>query len=59
MEWLIRLVSREGDTVLDPFAGSMTTVLAAVGIGRKVIAIEKSEEYCEMLRNRYRQIALV
>ena len=59
MEYLIRLITREGQIVLDPFGGSMTTVLAAVGIGRKCIAIEKDESYCEILRGRCKQISLI
>jgi len=58
MEYLVKLVSREGATILDPFAGSMSTVLAAVALGRECIAIEQSEDYCEILRNRCRQMAM-
>lgn len=59
MEYLIKLVSREGATILDPFAGSGSTILAAEALGRKCIGIEQSGEYCEIASNRCRQICLV
>jgi len=55
MEYLVKLVSKPGAMILDPFAGSMSTVLACVAIGRKCIAIEQNEEYCEMMKDRCRQ----
>lgn len=57
-EYLIKLVSKPGQVILDPFAGSMTIPLAAIGTGRKCIAIEKSEEYCQFWRNRHKQIEI-
>jgi len=59
MEYLVKLVSRQGAVVLDPFAGSMSTVLACVALGRKCIAVEQNEEYCEMLKNRVVQTILI
>ena len=59
MEYLVKMVSREGYTVLDPFAGSMTTLLACASTGRKCIAIEQSEEYCKAIKNRFRQVVLI
>ena len=44
--------SNEGDTVLDPFAGSGTTGIAAMNTGRKFILIEKDAGYCEIIRRR-------
>jgi DNA modification methylase len=45
MEYLIKLVSREGHTVLDPFAGSFTTGIACINLDRKFIGIERDPEY--------------
>jgi DNA modification methylase len=44
--------SNEGDTVLDPFAGSGTTGVACLNTGRKFILIEKDAGYCEIIKNR-------
>ncbi len=43
--WLVRLVTPPGGTVLEPFAGSGTTVEACVIEGFRCIAIEKTDEY--------------
>jgi len=45
MRWLIELITRENDTVLDPLAGSGSTGCAAVWCGREFIGIEKEAEY--------------
>lgn len=46
----IRLFSYEGGVVLDPFVGSGTTVVAAVGIGRIGIGIDLNPKYVEAAR---------
>ncbi len=51
-EHLIRLFSAEGQTVLDPFAGSGTTCLAAQRAGRNSIGIDINPEYIEIARSR-------
>ena len=52
MEWLIKLLTKEGDTVLDCFMGSGTTGVAAKRLGRDFIGIEKSSEYCAAAKKR-------
>lgn len=46
--WFIKLFTAEGDVVLDPFAGSGTTCLAAYELDRHYIGIEKKEEYYQL-----------
>lgn len=57
MRWCLGLVP-EAQTVLDPFMGSGTTLLAAKLEGRKAVGIEISEKYCEIAVNRLRQRVL-
>lgn len=49
---LIRTSCPSGGTVLDPFAGSGTTALAALAEGRKAVLIEKEPAYVEIIRRR-------
>ena len=49
---LIRAFSAPGDIILDPFAGSGTTAVAALYTGRRFIAIELVEEYYRIARDR-------
>ncbi len=53
MRWLVRLVTPPGGTVLEPFAGSGTTLLACELEGFRCIAIEREPEYAEIIRARY------
>ncbi len=52
MERIIRVASNPGELVLDPFAGSGTTLAAAQKLGRDWLGIELSEQYAEQVRQR-------
>lgn len=52
MEYLIKLVSREGQVVLDPFMGSGTTGMACKKLDREFIGIEMMPEYMEIAKAR-------
>jgi DNA modification methylase len=52
MRWLVRLVTPPGGTVLEPFAGSGTTVEACIVEGFQCIAIEKGDEYLPLIMQR-------
>jgi site-specific DNA-methyltransferase (adenine-specific) len=45
---LVRMFSFVGDTVLDPFCGTGTTMVAAMRNGRSSIGVEIDEAYCRM-----------
>ena len=53
-DW-VRLFSQPGDVVLDPFAGSGTTLRAAVDNGRTAIGVELDQGYCETIVKRMDQ----
>jgi hypothetical protein len=57
MAWLISLVSRPSDTVLDPFCGSGSTGVAALLIGRKFVGIDSTAEYWPIARRRLEHAA--
>lgn len=58
-EWFIKLFTDEGDSVLDPFAGSGTTLEVAKELRRNTIGIEILPEYCEMTREKIEERQLV
>jgi site-specific DNA-methyltransferase (adenine-specific) len=57
MEWLVRLVTPPGGTVLDPFLGSGTTGIAALRQGFRFVGVELGEEYIELMRTRIEEDA--
>jgi site-specific DNA-methyltransferase (adenine-specific) len=52
MEYLVKLVTKEGQVVLDPFAGSGTTLLACRNTNRNFVGIEKEKEYHDIILKR-------
>ena len=60
---MIETSTRPGALVLDPFAGSGSTLEVAASLGRRAVGVEKSEEYCEKiarrLESRAEQLALI
>lgn len=51
-EFFIKLFTKEGDQVLDPFGGSGTTALAALALDRHVVLIDNKPEYIEVAKVR-------
>jgi site-specific DNA-methyltransferase (adenine-specific)/site-specific DNA-methyltransferase (cytosine-N4-specific) len=49
-EWFIKLFTKQGDLVLDPFMGSGTTLKVAQRLNRNSIGIEIVPEYCNMAK---------
>jgi len=62
MSWLIKLISPPGATILDPFAGSGTTGVAAAQLERKFVGWEREPEYhaiaLERLKHATKQLTI-
>lgn len=56
MEYLVRLVTPPGGTVLDPFMGSGSTGVAAARLGFDFVGVEMNEEYIEIARARINNV---
>jgi site-specific DNA-methyltransferase (adenine-specific)/site-specific DNA-methyltransferase (cytosine-N4-specific) len=54
-EWFIKLFTEEGDTVLDPFMGSGTTLRVAERLRRNSIGIDIGPEYYEMVKKEIKE----
>lgn len=52
MEYLVKLVTKEGHVVLDPFLGSGTTAIACINLKREWLGIEREPEYIKIAQAR-------
>jgi site-specific DNA-methyltransferase (adenine-specific) len=52
MKYIVRLVTPKNGTVLDPFAGSGTTLVAAKSLGINYIGIEMEKKYYDICSQR-------
>lgn len=59
MKRLIATFTKEGDTILDPFAGSGTTLVAAKQMNRQYLGIEINPDYCKIAEQRLLQEQLL
>lgn len=50
--WFIKLFTKEGDIVLDPFMGSGTTAVAALQLGRHFVGTEINPEFVKVAKDR-------
>jgi DNA modification methylase len=55
----IKLFSYVGDTILDPFLGSGTTLIASYLLNRKGIGVEIDKIYCDLAIKRFKKEALI
>lgn len=53
---LMRNSTRPGETVLDPFLGSGTTIIAAQQMERRAIGCELDPHYCDVIVNRWERL---
>lgn len=59
IEWCLKYYSKEGDTVLDPTAGSGSTAVACRNLNRNYICIEKDPEIFKVMEKRITSVAPV
>ena len=56
IEKLISMFTKSEMTVLDPFSGVGTTLVAARNLNRKAVGLELNQEYCDLTRERMSQL---
>ena len=56
MDWLVALAVRPGELVLDPFAGTGSTLLACARAGVRSVGIEIEDAYVQIIRERFRAL---
>ena len=52
-QWFLKKYSREGDSVVDIYGGSGSTLIACEQLGRKCYMMELDPKYCDVIRKRY------
>lgn len=55
LEWFVEAVTAPGALILDPFAGSGSTLVAAAKTDRRYIGVETDERYSEIARERVKK----
>jgi len=58
-KWFIKLFTKAGDIVLDPFNGSGTTTVAALQLGRNFVGIDIEEEYIQIAQKRISEVQIM
>ena len=58
MEYLVRLVTPKEGIILEPFAGSGTTLIACKQQGFQFVGIEKEQEYCDIAEARLKAVQI-
>jgi len=52
----IKVLTKRGDLIIEPFGGSGSTLIAATKMKRRCYVIEKSPVYCEVIKNRWEKL---
>ena len=52
----LKVLTKRGDLVIEPFGGSGSTLIAAEKLGRRCYLVEKSPVYAEVIRNRWQKL---